>query len=150
MSLSPDSLTRLQKMQDGYEEGLERANPVPANGKYVALLRKLTNRNVPTQKGDLTVIDVGLRVIGDQVYADYDFIHTIWEGNPMSGAQFASFATAWAGRPVPNIVEAYEILEGQVGNAVFNIQITRNTNSKGQEFPEVVATSKVESHEAAA
>jgi len=144
MPLSPDSLQRLRGMQETYEDGLERSNPPPANGTFVVLLRKLSNRTVPTTKGDTPVIDMGFRVVGDQVYADYDFVHTIWGSNAMSCSQFSTFATAFAGRPITRVVEAYELLDSRVGNLFFNIQIGRNVSKQGQEFVEIVATGVVD------
>jgi len=145
--LSPESLNRLTGLQGSYEEGLERGNPPPANGTYVALFKKITNRTITTKKGDMGVVEISLRIVGDHTYNDYDFVHTFWD-NSMNMSQFSTFPTALKGRPVPKIVEGYALMDEVQGQVYFQIQIGR-TKPKDVEYVELTAVRKMEAQQVA-
>lgn len=156
MPLDPEIVALLGRGRDAYKEGLEDANPVPRDGVYLALLTKMSASDVqmsdkqsPGKKIPGTKVNMSLKIIGDQVYNEYTFRTGFWSNSSSSMGQFGTFALASAAAnpqraptdPLPNDpVQAYEVLQAEVGRGVFEILIERSKNkTTGKEYVNITA-----------
>ncbi len=133
-------------VEDDFEDAIERANPVPANGLYAMVMTKYGARRFQPkdkQKGEATIVRLSFKVVSDGDYEDYTFGNDFFS---LSFPDVASFCNAQADGEVvkPNEISHYLNQACEEGT-VFHVEITRNKSTDGKkEYVDIRAHRKME------